>query len=1199
MLRLKTPFLALLALIGAIHAVAQSPNAPAPQSPGLRAQPPTPPAAPPRSLLFGAQAVWGENGSDIHWDRDGGARARQMVARMKEAGVTNLRVAVSWSEIERARGQYAWNSTDRLLRFLQKQGFLLTGVVSGAPDWANATDEATRKLFADRNVASLVAFAPPTPDHYPDLARFATALGQRFKGVVRRWEFWSRPDSTGMPQVVRDAEGRPLEIRFGGDPATYARMLRVFAANIRRADPAALVAVGGLEVPGIEFLQGLYAAGAQKAPDGQPLPFDWIDACYALMRARQDGSKKLWVTEWGWETYPGSPNGILEGEQARWIRQSLAEMRRRPFIEQANFRAFADWRARANDPLSLVSAGLCAADLRPKPGYARFRAEALALPSPPETTVRAGLIATPPPALLSEAAHLEVDAAETLGAMPRIWRGVAPNLADAGRLPAAWNEFGPRLNAAGAPFIRINPFSPDNLTVTEEGTLNLRWEEPDQLLQTLAKAGANVILMLTPPPTVTPEAWQNFLRSALERYGKDANFGVTRWELGVPSEWVKTWYGPFAQTARAALPSAPVGLHVLAGEPAMAAAHLVEICAQSNAPCDSFSWRVLGSPLEAAQTTWEVRAIFARSAAMKRTALLPELRGEAQRETASQLLALTSRALDYAPLREENPLLGVLAALPALVTEEGRPTGAWTTMQMLNRLAGSRLPTRSDDSGVRCLATRSGNAIVIVIWREADTLDRGEQLTLVRLRNLPAEWKRRLRLTRYDVGTAASFGEEPKPRAIADLHGNGLAWELPLLLAPRAATLIELRPAPASALQAALTSPRFTWYGGDELELTLTLRNTSTKPLPAIAQISSSVPRLVSPSLERADLGTIPPESARALRYRFRAPTVGRDTAAQFQIRVGNDCQTALAVLLSASLTARLDTPRLDLDRPNGKAVARVRLSNRSNAPLGVQISADGGPPVGASLPMGGKSVVKNLELTAPSENPGYYPVEIAIRDSFGTTTGLRAEVGVPVLCRYATVTPTIDGNLREWTDAAPMGMGRAEQVHEKSWGGPNDLSAIAYTKWDDQFFYFACAVTDNAHYVPRSAADLTQADSVQFAISVNRNGSSEKVGYGPGDMEFGLALVNGAQPTLYRLTPPTGVANGLCVIRREGDKLYYEAAIPWKELAPARPAPEAVFGFSVLVNDCDGRGTGYIEWGGGIGGAKRPGQFPPLRLVK
>ena len=212
----------------------------------------------------------------------------------------------------------------------------------------------------------------------------------------------------------------------------------------------------------------------------------------------------------------------------------------------------------------------------------------------------------------------------------------------------------------------------------------------------------------------------------------------------------------------------------------------------------------------------------------------------------------------------------------------------------------------------------------------------------------------------------------------------------------------------------------------------------------------------------------------------------------------------------------------------------------------------------------------------------------------------------------YAIVKPVIDGDLGEWTEGEPLGMGRVEQAHGKNgmaWGGPGDISAYAYTRWDEQYFYFACAVTDDVFYQPFGLSDMAKGDSVFFALAANgglaarKNGDAEVA-------EFGMALLKDKQgrltPTLARFPEggmakqiaPASVKNARFAIRRAGTRTFYEAAIPWSAWRSAPPRAGQTVNLAIVVNDNDGQGRGYMEWGSGLAEGRRPILFPPLRLA-
>lgn len=1159
----------------------------------------TQPAPAGSRLLYGVNVVWGDSGGGAGWDRDGGKKAQALVALMRAAGVTNTRVGIAWGEVERVRGKYDWSGTDRFLRFVRTQGLVLTCVVAVIPDWAEDPDPAVRELFAARGVPHLRGVMAPDPQFYADFGRFAYALGRRYRGVIQRWEFWNEPDGMGMPIVVRDGAGQPVDIRYGGDPAVYTRLLTIFTRNVKRADPSCLVAIGGLATHRTDFLRGVYAHGGQKffdavalhpySPSG-PLNFRWIEECRRVLEQKGDGHKKFWLTEWGWSTYPEDPGGVTEGHQARLVRESLQEMRRRPYIEQASYHTLNDWRTDEGDLLSLMSMGLCRRDLRPRPAFAAFQEVALGRSAIERAARRVPWGADPPASWA--VARVDVGMSRVEGALSRGWLGVSfPALSELQALL-------PRMKAQGAPFVRLNPFaSRETLTLSADGTPEVRWEQVDALLERVAQGGGQTILAMVPPPDLSPDRWKDLVTQAVQRYGREPRFKVVRWEMAVPqrtageTDHLMRAYAPvFARVVRTLLPTTPVGFHVLAGgDPVGAVYRLASACTEAGITFHSFSWRSAGSAEELGSLLRRLRGTLAAFPGLRHVYLLPECASFA---SPAQVMAVTARMREIAPASEPNGALGFLIATEGVPEAPGERL--WRALEWVNRVTGARLPVSTDRSGVRCLAARHASGVTVLAWRE-DT-DGEDTAIHLRLRDLPLQARNGLRMSRYVLSGEGAI-------AVTDAPGGvGSDLMLPMVLRAGEATRVEIIPRRSPApLQVSLSVPRYIWHGGDAPELLVSIRNVSDRLQPSGIDLSSPVPGVVPAALAKTPSVLLPPGRSRLVRFRLHAPAVAEDMDVVVNVRVGADCRATTGWRVATSLIAELETPRLDMEALDDPVRARIRVTNRGKAGQMVTVRAGDEARVEAMIPGGGQQTVQ-VQVKAPERTPGLYAVPIMLENGGRALNALSVLIGVPVACRYMRTQPEIDADLREWTDAFPIGMGQAEQVRLKTWGGLKDLSAIAYTGWDARYLYVACAVADDVPGASYPATELWRGDSLQVAVSAQRRSTGADGGYGPGDHEFGFALIAGESVAVRfhggdgRVGPVSDVR---VTVRRDGDRVFYEAAIPWKELAPIRPEPGTVLGLSLLVNDDDGRGRGYIEWGGGIGDAKRPDRFPPLRLVR
>jgi hypothetical protein len=159
-------------------------------------------------------------------------------------------------------------------------------------------------------------------------------------------------------------------------------------------------------------------------------------------------------------------------------------------------------------------------------------------------------------------------------------------------------------------------------------------------------------------------------------------------------------------------------------------------------------------------------------------------------------------------------------------------------------------------------------------------------------------------------------------------------------------------------------------------------------------------------------------------------------------------------------------------------------------------------------------------------------------------------------------------------------------------------LSGDIRLRWDEENVYVSANITDDIFSQPNAEGSIWMGDSVQIALSQGAKGES------PRWYELGMALTpNG--PELYRwsgsLGQPAAPLAGvpLAIERDEAAKTtVYELALPWSVLAPLS-AEDGMLAASLLVNDDDGAGRkGFIEWGGGIGGAKDNNLFHTIRLL-
>lgn len=248
---------------------------------------------------------------------------------------------VSWAEIEPVKGQYAWAQLDALVEAADEAGIKLLFSIIDAPLWTHPDSEGRTP-----------------PEDVQDMAAFAGALAERYRGRVQAYEIWPEQN------LKYGWEAAPL------NGAAYVELLRAAFHALKAADPDALVVSGGPTPTGINdgvwavdnlvYLQQMYDAGLQDVCDivgvhapGYANPPDvyyqggdfdstrmyddhrsfffrnTVVDMYMVMAANGDGNKRIWITEFGWGTVDGlgmaAPQGydftadIDEQQQADYI----------------------------------------------------------------------------------------------------------------------------------------------------------------------------------------------------------------------------------------------------------------------------------------------------------------------------------------------------------------------------------------------------------------------------------------------------------------------------------------------------------------------------------------------------------------------------------------------------------------------------------------------------------------------------------------------------------------------------------------------------------------------------------------------------------------------------------------------------------------------------------------------------------------
>lgn len=301
---------------------------------------------------------------------------------MREAGVTNVRLLLSWNVIQPESPLSAksdWSYFDREVELAARERIRAMAVVANTPRWAAAESKALpvntawqRWAWANFVRAAERRYGPGGTfwAEHPDLPPLP----------IHQWEIWNEQN---LVTFVRNP-----------NPNRYAVLLRIAGGILHRQDPDSVAIVGGLfgrplqippNVGSGDFLARIYRAGnVKRFFDGVALhPYvadvramgSQLRNLRRIMRRNGDARTPIFVTELGW----GSRGGPTRWERGIWgqanqLSRAFAMLSR----QRRNWRIggvwWYTWTDEGGTCLFCRSAGLLTEAREAKPSWYRFNA---------------------------------------------------------------------------------------------------------------------------------------------------------------------------------------------------------------------------------------------------------------------------------------------------------------------------------------------------------------------------------------------------------------------------------------------------------------------------------------------------------------------------------------------------------------------------------------------------------------------------------------------------------------------------------------------------------------------------------------------------------------------------------------------------------------------------------------------------------
>ncbi len=261
------------------------------------------------------------------------AKQLEHLKRMRANGITWAREDFHWGAFEQSKGSWNWQLGDTFMRNASIAGVNVLATIAYSAEWAASGPS---------------EYNPPRdPAEY---ANFCRRLIERYGPNGTFWR--DNPGLEARPLRAVEIWNEPWLAYFwrpSPDPAAYARLVRAAATAIRAADPTVKILASA----------DLYGSDEADRPvtwfsallDADPALFrDLVDAysvhCYSQERSPMDSTTRqlwrfdrflatrdlaaaagashpVWITEFGWTTYQGDPDGVSEQTQALYLGQAL------------------------------------------------------------------------------------------------------------------------------------------------------------------------------------------------------------------------------------------------------------------------------------------------------------------------------------------------------------------------------------------------------------------------------------------------------------------------------------------------------------------------------------------------------------------------------------------------------------------------------------------------------------------------------------------------------------------------------------------------------------------------------------------------------------------------------------------------------------------------------------------------------------
>jgi hypothetical protein len=308
---------------------------------------------------------------DDAWLEYGPGTLAQRLAKIDSLGVPLVRFTLHWDVIAPRRPAhptspadpaYDWRLSDAVLNGLRAHGLTPVVTLLGTPPWANGGRAA--------NYA---------PTRAADFGRFVRAAARRYSWV-RYWLVWNEPN---QQRWLRPSSPK-IYVQRLLNPAYAVIHSQIPGAKVGGGVTAPRAGTGG--VAPVTWILAMGAAGAHlDAYAHHPYPSSpaetpfsgGCERCLTITMAtlqrlvttvtRVFGPKRIWLTEYGYQTKPPDPFGVSLAKQAAFIGQAALRAYEAPRVDM-----LIQYLYRDEPTLARFQSGLLFLNNRVKPSLRAF-----------------------------------------------------------------------------------------------------------------------------------------------------------------------------------------------------------------------------------------------------------------------------------------------------------------------------------------------------------------------------------------------------------------------------------------------------------------------------------------------------------------------------------------------------------------------------------------------------------------------------------------------------------------------------------------------------------------------------------------------------------------------------------------------------------------------------------------------------------